>query len=88
MHPSLVRHLARRTLAFAKKISFLGILDRILRIALARNLPVQNQRPSSSSEPMDDSNFPGSVCYFLGDSEVDAAAKQEGAMMSDEGRAR
>jgi hypothetical protein len=74
-------------LAFAKKISFLGILDRILRIALARNLPVQNQRPSSSSEPMGDSNFPGSVCYFLGDSEVDAAAKQEGAMMSDEGRA-
>jgi hypothetical protein len=87
VHPSLIRHLTRRPLAFAKKISFLDIFDRFLRLALARNLSVQNQRPSSSSEPMDDSNFPRSVRYFLGDSEHDAAAKQERTMTSDEGRA-
>jgi hypothetical protein len=88
VHPSLVRHLARRPLAFAKKIGFLDIHDRILRLALARNLLVQNQRPSPSFEPMDDSNSPRSFRYFLGDSEHDAVAKQAWPMTSDEGRAR
>jgi hypothetical protein len=87
VHPSLVRHLARRPLAFAKKIGFLDILDRILRLALARSLLVRNQRPSPSSEPMDDSNFSRSFVYLLGDSAHDAAAKQARALTSDEGRA-